>query len=293
MTPISLYYFHQFPTYFWLSGLLAVPVSTGALYAGIALFFTSQIPYVDWLVGKILFGLVWAMNEIVYAIQKLPLSTLTGFGLSAMGVLGVYIVLIGIAVALKTRQLKTFLYPLSIATFSALLFAFSSIKTMKQCEIVVYHIHKNTVVDFIDGQKCYSISNKFSLKSDTSNRIKFAVENHRIKLKIKDLETYEFNVSEKRPNFIYHFGISQFGDYRMAILDNLPENDLILHVNTVLLHQNARLNISDLLQHIRFDSVIFDGSNARWRVEKWKKECHALNISFYDTSEKGAWVKQL
>lgn len=293
VTPISLYYFHQFPTYFWLSGLLAVPVSSGALYAGIALFFTSQMPYLGAFIGKILFGLVWTMNEIVFFIQKLPLSILTGFWLSAIGVLGVYVGLIGIAIALKTRQLKVLLYPLSIATVLSLLFAFSNIKTMQQREIVVYHIYKNTVVDFIDGQKCYALSKKYSSKSDTANKIKFAVENHRMRLKINELKTCEFNVSEKYPNFIYHFGISQFQGYKMAILDNMPTNNLILNVNTVLLHQNARLNIADLQQHIRFDSVIFDGSNARWRVEKWKNECRTLHISYYDTSEKGAWVKQL
>ena len=65
VTPISLYYFHQFPTYFWLSGLLAVPVSTGALYAGIALFFFSKVPYLGLILGKILFGLVWTMNEML------------------------------------------------------------------------------------------------------------------------------------------------------------------------------------------------------------------------------------
>jgi competence protein ComEC len=293
VTPISLYYFHQFPTYFWLSGLLAVPVSSGALYAGIALFFTSKMPYLGAFIGKILFGLVWTMNEIVFFIPKLPLSILTGFWLSAIGVLVIYIALVGIAVALKTRQLKVMLYPLSIATVLSLSFAFSNIRTMKQREIVVYHIYKNTVVDFIDGQKCYTFSKKYSLKSDTANKIKFAVENHRMRLKINELKTCEFNVSEKYPNLIYHFGISQFQDYKMAILDNMPTNTVILHVNTVLLHQNARLKIADLQQHFRFDSVIFDGSNARWRVEKWKNECRSLNISYYDTSEKGAWVKQL
>ncbi len=293
VTPISLYYFHQFPTYFWLSGLLAVPVSSGALYAGIVLFFTSQMPYLGTFIGKILFGLVWTMNEIVFFVQKLPLSILTGFWLSAIGVLGVYMALVGIAVALKTRQLKVLLYPLSIATALGLLFAFSNIKTMQQREIVVYHIYKYTVVDFIDGQKCYALSKKYSTKSDTANKIKFAVENHRMRLKINELETCEFNVSEKYPNFIYHYGISQFYDYKMVILDNLPTNNVILYFNTVLIHQNARLTIADLQKHIRFDSVIFDGSNTRWRVEKWKNECRALNIPYYDTSEKGAWVKQL
>ena len=293
VTPISLYYFHQFPTYFWLSGLLAVPVSSGALYAGIALFFFTKIPYLSLIIGKILFGFVWTMNEIVFFIQKLPLSILTGFWVSAIGVLGIYVALVGIAVAFKTRQLKVMIYPLSIVAFLSISMAFSNIKTMQQREIVVYHINQNTVVDFIDGQKCYSFSKKNNEKVETLSKIKYAVENHRMRLNINKLETSEFNISEKYPNFIYHYGISQFCDYKMAILDNLPQNNILLSVNTVLIHQNARMTIADLQQHFRFDSLIFDGSNARWRVEKWKKECHSLNIPYHDTFEKGAWIKQL
>jgi competence protein ComEC len=293
VTPISLYYFHQFPTYFWLSGLLAVPVSSGALYAGIVLFFTSKVPYLGWLIGKILFGLVWLMNEIVFSIQKLPLSILTGFWVSGLAVFILYLLLIGVGFALQTRQLKSLIYPLSIAAVSSLLYAFSHIKTTPHREIIVYHIYKHSVIDFIDGDKCYSFSKKYSAESDTFNKIKFSVENHRIRLNANTLETSEFNVSEKYPNLIYHYGVSQFQDYRLAILDNLPENSVILHTNAVLLHQNARFSIAELLKYFQFDTLIFDGSSARWRVEKWKTECHSLGINYHDTAEQGAWLKKL
>ena len=293
VTPISLYYFHQFPTYFWLSGLLAVPVSSGALYAGIAVFFFNSVPYVGAILGKILFGLVWLMNEIVFFIQKLPLSILTNFWLTTSSVLMIYLILIGCAIALKTRRLKGLLYPLSIATLLTAFYAFSDIETNQQKEIIVYHSYKNSVVDFIDGKKCYSFSGNFSEVSDTFNRIKFATENHRMKLKINALETYNFDVSEKKPKLFYRYGVAQFQDYKMAILDNIPEKGVFLHINSVLIHQNPRFSIADLLKCCQFDSLIFDGSNARWRVEKWKNECHNLGISYHDTYEKGAWIKKL
>ena len=65
VTPLSLYYFHQFPTYFWLAGLLAIPASEGALYVGIVLFFFDWLPYIGYVLGKILFGFIFFMNETV------------------------------------------------------------------------------------------------------------------------------------------------------------------------------------------------------------------------------------
>ena len=292
VTPISLYYFHQFPTYFWLSGLLAVPVSTGALYAGTVSFFTYKILFIGWGFGKILFGFVWLMNEIVFFIQKLPLSILKGFWLSTFAVFLIYAIIIGVAIALKTKRLRTLTYPLSVLCLLSLLYSFYDMKAIQQKEIIVYHIHQNTVIDFMDGQKCYTISKEFSQKSDSLNRIKFAVENHRMNMKINMLEDFSFEDTVHFQNIIYQSNVSQFHDFRLAILDKSPEKGVILHVNAILLHQNARIHISELLQSFRFDTVIFDGSNAPWRVEKWKKECLDLGITFHDTAEKGAWVKK-
>ncbi len=292
VTPISLYYFHQFPTYFWLSGLLAVEVSTYALLTGIVLFPLSFIPSIGYIVGKILFGLVWVMNEIVFFIQKLPLSILSGFSLKTLDVFLIYLILLGTAIALKTRRLRTLIYPLSILLIMSFSYAFSERARAQQREIIVYHIYKNSVIDYIDGKNCYSFYKKLSGEIDASNKIKFATENHRTQLNVNSLYEYDFAVYEKHNNLLYRFGVSQFHDFRMATLDKLPQKGVLLQVNTVLIHQNARFSISDLLQYVHFETVIFDGSNARWRVEKWKKECHNLGISYHDTSEKGAWVKQ-
>ena len=293
VTPISLYYFHQFPTYFWLSGLLAVGVSSCALVTGIVLFLTSRLSYIGYIVGKILFGFVYLMNEIVFFIQKLPLSILSGFSLSVLDIFMIYLILISTAIALKTRRLRDLIYPLSTATILSLFYAFTDIKMTEQREIIVYHIFKNSVVDYVDKKKCYTFYKKFSPEIDVQNKIKFAAENHRTRLKINSLEAFDFNEYKKCDKLIYHFGISQFYNYKMVILDKLPGKGVLLYINTVLIHQNARFSIAELQQYFHFDTVIFDGSNARWRVEKWKNECHILGINYHDTYEKGAWTKQL
>ena len=87
--------------------------------------------------------------------------------------------------------------------------------------------------------------------------------------------------------------MSQFRGYKLAILDKLPQKGVFLYVSSVLIHQNARFNLSELQQFFQFETVIFDGSNPRWRVEKWKNECLILGIKYHDTSEKGAWVQKL
>ena len=64
--PLSLYYFHQFPMYFWLSGLMVIPLATLALWLGIVLFITAVFPPLAQIVGYCLEKIVIAMN---YSLQ--------------------------------------------------------------------------------------------------------------------------------------------------------------------------------------------------------------------------------
>jgi competence protein ComEC len=50
------------------------------------------------------------------------------------------------------------------------------------------------------------------------------------------------------------------------------------------------MKISDAAKFIDTKLVIFEASNSLWKIEKWKKECDALNLPYYSIPEKGAFV---
>jgi competence protein ComEC len=97
--PLSLYYFHQFPSYFWLSGLAVIPLSTIALYAGILLLVTDWIPYLGETVGWITYLSLAVMMPVFFAVQKIPLSVITGFWLEFWEMLLWYILIFLAAIA--------------------------------------------------------------------------------------------------------------------------------------------------------------------------------------------------
>ena len=84
----------------------------------------------------------------------------------------------------------------------------------------------------------------------------------------------------------------KIGAIEVLLLDKMPKIGLTLNNCFVVVHNNAKFDIRNLKQIIAFREIIFDGSNSKWRVEKWKKECVELGISYYDVSEKGAWIYQ-
>jgi competence protein ComEC len=289
VTPLSLYYFHQFPTYFWLSGLLAVPVSSGALYIGIALFFLDWLPYINYFLGKILFGCIYFMNEIIFSIQRFPLSVVDKLSFSFISVLLFYPILIHIAFVIHSKKLRGFFVPLSIFIILSSLYAFSTIQHMQQKRIVIYNVYKNSLIDFMDGETCFSFTKKENEKPDTIRALKFAAHSHRTQLQINKIQTFNFDDTLKVAHFNYHEGICQFGSFRLAIIDKLPNMSISLLFDAVLIRNNPRFSIQDLSQKVQFKQVIFDASNSYYHVDKWKNMCTTLKIPFYDIGELGAW----
>jgi competence protein ComEC len=293
VTPLSLYYFHQFPTYFWLSGLLAVPVSSGALYVGIALFFCDWLPYLGWFFGKILFGLVFLMNEIIFLIQRFPLAIVSNLTLSLISLYLVYTALIHIGFTIHSRKLRGFFTPLSIFMVLSGFYAFSTIEHRQQKRIVIYHVFKNSLIDFFEGETCFSFTKKETENPNADPRLIYASGNHRTQLKIKEIRSFYFEDTLKTPHFNYYKGLCQFDSFRLLILDNLPKEPIPLPVHAVLIRNNPRLKMEDLYQKVQFGQIIFDASNSRYRVDKWKTMCITMGIPFYDIQESGAWTRDL
>ena len=83
--PLGLYYFHQFPLSFLLSNLVAVPISSGAVYVGLGLLVlkglvallglalpaaSSILDYLPQVVAWVFEWMIWLFNEYVFWIGR-------------------------------------------------------------------------------------------------------------------------------------------------------------------------------------------------------------------------------
>ncbi len=290
VTPLSLYYFHQFPTYFWLSGILAVPVSSVALYAGIVLFFTDAIPILGLLVGKIFYWSIWLMNAIIFSIQHLPFSLISGIWLTTLNALLVYVVIIGASYAVFEKKLRLLMYPLLSIFILSCLNVSAVFKKQTQKQIVIYNIAGNTLVDCFDVDSCFSIIAKNERDTAVEKKINYAAQNHRWAMGIKNLCAIHINSSKKSDTFFYVNGFLQFYDKRILILDALPSQPIRIPFDAVLIIGNPRIKLADLQLLVKFNTLIFDASNYKKNVAAWKEEVRIIPVSCFDVRDSGAWI---
>ena len=165
---LGLYYFHQFPLSFLLSNLVAVPISSGAVYVGLGLLalagLTSALGAVlpagaGWwldllprLVARVFEGMVWFFNEYIFGVSRL----LTGSVIREIHVTALQTVLlfclIGALLAwANTRRLGW----LGWATGILVLYAGTRVAEARAGapteEFIVYSIPRRSAVGFWQG----------------------------------------------------------------------------------------------------------------------------------------------
>ena len=89
-SPLTLHYFHTFPTYFLVANLLIVPLSYIILCAGVPFLLLTWIPIVGSLLGAIVDFLLFIQNEITYTLQEFPAALWQGIHLSLAGMLAIW-----------------------------------------------------------------------------------------------------------------------------------------------------------------------------------------------------------
>jgi competence protein ComEC len=318
ITPLSLYYFHRFPTYFWLSGLIAIPASTIGLYAGIFLFALHELPMLANIFSFILKYSLWLMNQNIFFAQKLPpLSILQNIWLSGLTVCCLYAILGGLTYSILKKELKYLVWTLLLVFLLSIKYLFHQINTSNIRQLTIYYVPKSSIFEIFDKKKCITF---FSENID-EKKAKLTIENYHSKMNINEIQKLNFNQSYLSDNCLYINGFLQFYEKKMVILDNskkkiVPlthnssnklnrkdnnlnqsansnQTDLQFHTlqtDFIFLRDNCPLSIADLQTIFQAKCYIFDASNHRKKVAAWLKECQIRNITTHDIATQGAWI---
>ncbi len=72
--PFAVYYFHQFPNYFWLSGFIVIPAAALIIYLAMALFALSWFSFLGNILALVLNWVLKTMNFSIRLIEELPFA---------------------------------------------------------------------------------------------------------------------------------------------------------------------------------------------------------------------------
>jgi competence protein ComEC len=173
-TPLSLYYFHQFPNYFILSNIGLMATSGLILGIGLLLFLVFPIKILAKITGIVLGFILFVSLWFIEWVEQLPGAVAYGFSISFLEVvLAFFLVLFFFFVAKSNRHFLIG-YGFSVLFFSVL--AFRRYESLKQEECIVFNA-RNLIVTLRKNKHYYCF---YKCKPEEfDKKVKYVVENYR------------------------------------------------------------------------------------------------------------------
>ena len=282
-SPISIYYFAQFPNYFMLSNLSVIALSFVVIITGVVLLPVSFIPVISKYLSWLLTMEICVMNRIIVFIERLPNSVTENIDYHFAQVLLLYGVIGCFCSLLYHRNRKVFWSAAVLCTLFCSSFAVKKLILCQETEFLAYHIRKSSALAFNYQGQMILFSD--SIRTEKDKLYQYNIRNHVRKrcqhATIVPIDTGEFDVSFlcKRGNFI------RFGDKTYFLLNrgeqilSLPER-MDLRADCLIIRQNPRQSPDEMMVALPFKEVVADGSNTSFYVERWRTFCDEKGIPF-------------
>lgn len=295
--PLTIYYFHYFPVYFWLSNV-AVIFLVGIT---ICLAITQVIFYFIYIhlliTGKVLNFTLKLLNGVTWGISHLPGSQIEHINISTAGLLLFYGIIILVTISILNRNKSFLILSITMILIFTANGAIESIMTERQKGVIVFNMKNNSAIGLFDGRKMVIISDRPD-SSDLADS--FEMKNYLIKRGIRktvkfernqDMSAYEPCIcfcQEKTGSNIFF----QSGHFKGLILNNLHILSIDaykpLKINCIILSHNVRVDIRRLSELFEFEYIILDSSNDYAYRATWLKDTIPDNCTLYSVSDSKA-----
>jgi len=289
--PLSLYFFHQMPVFFWLSGMAVVPLAVIILGVGLLVIFFGNVPVLGWLAGKTLYGSIYLLNSIIKLIKEIPGSQLINeVWMSEFGLLMLYLFLSFIMIFIRSKRSVYLHISLLFLLICGSAYAFRDWKCHHQKELVIYHIKKHTAMEIIEGKNAFCLHDP----QLASEKLHYASKNYHLFKKIEKAQSTPVvpALETKGAQWFYKNQFVKAGDILIGIHDGSSGLFGLSELNPeyLILSNDPGIDLNEIKQIPNFKLLILDTSNSYHYVKKMKKRCRQLGVHFIDINQEGAFI---
>ena len=158
-SPFAVYYFNQFPTYFWISNLFVIPAAMVLIPLAIGMLFFSGIPVISVLFSKVINLVISTLYFLLKIIEKFPLAVFN-ISINEIEFILILFLLFSIFMYIKTHKTRLITVILTMLLILTGTSTFLKFRAQNQKEIIVYNNTQNRIVQFISGKTNYVITDK-------------------------------------------------------------------------------------------------------------------------------------
>ncbi|WP_369048587.1 ComEC/Rec2 family competence protein [Tenacibaculum sp. UWU-22] len=273
--PITLYYFHQFPSLFVLSNLVIIPFLEVVLFGGILIIILALLQLLPQFLATVYEFVIYLINSFVSWISLHESFVFKDISMSIYEMLAWYLVII-LAIQFFIEQLPVKLYRfLGAIILLQIVLITEQYYVVNKHELIVFNKNRKSIIGVRNGKELNVFSNIDSSTIQHEKVLRSYKIGENVRLK------YNFTI----PN------IFQFKKMKILVVDSLGIYNVKSLKNTfVILRQSPKINLKRLFDTLHPTKIIADGSNFKSYVNRWQIVCNKQKTPFYYTSKKGAFI---
>ena len=267
--PLSLYYFHQFPLLFLVANLVIVPFMGLLLGGGILVVLVSalniNIPIIikgyDFLMSFMNGLIYWVADQDALVIRNIPFGTFE--------LICVFVGVLGLGLWLEKPNQRKIFIPLLAGCILIGGIHFQENQKAHQDSLWIFHRNKQTIIAQKKGIQLRLYQHKDSIKNKLT-----LLENFKMKERIQFVDTVPHR------NVFLESNLLVVDEKNVFIpIGNQPPN--------ILLTQSPKIHLKELIDSLKPQKIIADGSNYPTLVRQWEETCKREKISFHNTYTDG------
>lgn len=312
--PLGLFYFHQFPLSFLLSNLVAVPISSIAVYVGLGLLalkgvvagvamllpdFAAVLNYGPIGVAYVFERLIWLFNEYIFWIGRaMPGALISGIHVTAPQAWLVFGIILTLLAFFRLKNLVW----LGLACLLVGSFAGSRVWAARQLapdeQLIVYSIPRRSVLGFWQGAAAHIVSADSLPLTETERTYRIvpgiiqregrAVRYH---TRWRSSTVPALADTAAQPGMV----LAVWRGVRVALVSGpLAGARQPVPAEVVVLRRNARVWPEDLAAVFGPKAIIvFDSSCKSWYVESMRAKLQPAGWQLHDVAMQGAFVRHV
>lgn len=277
--PFTLFYFQQFPNYFLLTNLVAIPLSSIIIYLAMALLAIASFPVIGTFIAFLLKWALWLQNYLIEFIYNLPNST-SIITLDFLQMLLLTMAIIFTTLYFYTKKAISLQASLISILIIICITLFVNYNTLHTDKIIIYSSQKHTHINFIEKGKNY-------FYSDDENELK------KIALLYWRQNRIGNAINIKKTNY-YQNNYAIFSNQKIAIAKEdfwkHKTSHKPLEVDLLIIGNKLKPKATYLFENIKPKTVVVDKTISTWYTENIRKKCKEKSIAFYSVAENGAYV---
>lgn len=277
--PLSLFYFHQFPSLFFVSNIIIIPCLGIILGFGILIIVLSLMEALPKSIVELYSFIIESLNHFIAWVAQFESFLLKDISfniyyLISIYLISIYLIILSVFLLWKVKSYNNFVFVLINVVLFSVVMLYTKFENSAN-EFVIFNKSRHTI---LAQKQNHNVTVYHNLDSVDL-------------IKDKVVSNYTMGNFVNRTAYNNLNDIYQYNTNYILVIDSLGVYNMnSIKPKYILLRNSPKINLNRLIDSLKPNQIIADASNYRSYVERWKLTCFNKKIPFHSTYEKGAFV---